>query len=407
MMHAILPLIMLSALAAAPKSEIQLLDGSRVFGKLVEWDAAKLVVEAAGGRTVLDLGKVASVTLRGPAASPPAKTAVWVDLVDGSQIAASEYTVTKGRAKITLSAGEALDLPTAEIEAVRFQPASDAAALEWSRIRGKKIRGDVLVTGNSAAIDYHQGAIEDVTDQKARFILDGQALGVKRSKIFGLVYFHAAAATTPDSPYMVLDAAGSRWVATSLKLNGDKLDFVAPGGRTIQRGLDQLAKIDLSCGKIVYLSDLKPDSETFTPDPFTVTGIELPSRLEFSRVRRDQNLESKALRIHGQVFRKGLALRSHSEVIWTLPSQFSRLEAMAGIDDYVRPLGSVRLQIVGDGKSLLDTTISGDEGRDSKQDPRPLSLDVTGVRRLVLIVDSQGNFGAADHLDLGNLRLIK
>jgi len=55
------------------------------------------------------------------------------------------------------------------------------------------------------------GAIDDVTDQKARFILDGQALGVKRSKIFGLIYFHATAASTPDSPYSVLDTAGSRW----------------------------------------------------------------------------------------------------------------------------------------------------------------------------------------------------
>ena len=37
----------------------------------------------------------------------------------------------------------------------------------------------------------------------------------------------------------------------------------------------------------------------------------------------------------------------------------------------------------------------------------PISLDVSGVRRLVLIVESQGNFGTGDHLDLGNLRLIK
>ena len=67
-----------------------------------------------------------------------------------------------------------------------------------------------------------------------------------------------------------------------------------------------------------------------------------------------------------------------------------------------RPLGNVRLQILGDGKSLLDANIAG-----SDKDARPISLDVSGVRRLVLIVESQGNFGAGDHLDLGNLRLIK
>ena len=86
-----------------------------------------------------------------------------------------------------------------------------------------------------------------------------------------------------------------------------------------------------------------------------------------------------------------------------MPGKFSRLEGVAGIDDYVRPLGNVRLQILGDGKSLLDTNIAGNENKDA----RPISLDVSGVRRLVLIVESQGNFGTGDHLELGNLRLIK
>jgi hypothetical protein len=65
-------------------------------------------------------------------------------------------------------------------------------------------------------------------------------------------------------------------------------------------------------------------------------------------------------------------------------------------------LGNVRLQILGDGKVLLDASIAGNE-----KDSKPINLDVSGTRRLVLIVESQGNFGTADHLDLGNLRLIK
>jgi hypothetical protein len=401
-MHAILSLIVLSVVASAPKFDVQLLDCSRVSGSLVAWDAARLVVDSSTGRTTLDAGKLASVTPQTAPATSLVKPAVWVDLVDGSQLAAAEFTAEKGRAKIVLSAADVLEIPTAEVDAVRFQPVSEATGLEWSRIRGRKIRGDVLVTGNSNAIDYHQGAVEDVTDAKARFILDGQALGVKRMKIFGLIYFHAAAASAPECPYTIVDSTGSRWAAVSLKLGDGTIDFKSPGGRTTRRGLDQIAKIDLSSGKIVYVSDLKPDSETFAPYPFTVTGKELASRLEFSRVRRDQNLESNSLQIHEQKYRKGLALRSRSELAWTLPGKFSRLEGVAGIDDYVRPLGNVRLQILGDGKSLLDTNVTGND-----KDSKPISLDVSGIRRLVLIVDSQGNFGAGDHLDLGNLRLIK
>jgi hypothetical protein len=393
--------MLLTALAAPPQFDVQLLDGTRVSGSLERWDAAQLVVSTSAGRTTLDAARLDSVTPQVPP-NPAAKPAVWVDLTDGSQLAAADYTAEKGRAKIVFSAAEVLEVPTAEIDAVRLQPDSEATAVEWSRIRGQKVRSDVLVTGNSSAIDYHQGALEDVTAEKARFILDGEALGVKRPKIFGLIYFHATAASTPESTCTIVDAAGSRWAAGSLKLSEDKIEFTSPGGRTIRRGLDSIAKIDLSGGKIVYLSDLKPDSESFTPYPFTVTAKELAGRLALSRVRRDQNLESKSLRTHGQVYRKGLALRSDSKLAWTLPGKFSRLEGVAGIDDDVRPLGNVRLQVLGDGKVLLEASVAGND-----KDPRPIGLDVSGVRRLVLIVESQGNFGTAGDLDLGNLRLIK
>jgi hypothetical protein len=283
-----------------------------------------------------------------------------------------------------------------------MQPESEATAIEWSRIRGKRLQGDLLVTGNQTGIDYHQGAIEDVSDAKVRFALDGQILGVKRTKVYGLIYYHAAGTPPADSPYTVTDSGGSRWMVSALKLDGGKFEITAAGGRSVRRGFDQISQIDLSCGKILFLGDLKPDSEAFTANPFTLTEKELPSRLQFSRVRRDENLEGKSLRTHGQEFHKGMAMRSRTELAWTLPGKFSRLEAVAGVDDDVRPLGNVRLQILGDGKSLLDANVGG-----SDKEPRPISLDVSGVRRLVLTVESLGNFGAGDHLDLGNLRLIK
>ena len=402
-MHTFLPLILLSALAAPPQFDVQLLDGSKVSGGLAGWTEKQVVLDTPNGRRELDVAKVASLATHGPAFKSAAKPSVWVDLADGSRLAAAEYTTDKGRAKIALfPSNEVLEVPTADVEAVRMQPESEASAIEWSRIRGKKLQGDLLVTGNQSGIDYHQGAIEDVAEAKVRFTLDGNVLGVKRSKVYGLIYYHAAGAPTAEAPYTITDSGGSRWTVSALKLDGDKLDFTAAGGRNIRRGLDQISQIDLSCGKIVFLGDLKPDSETFTANPFTLTEKELPSRLLFSRVRRDENLEGKSLRTHNQEFHKGMAMRSRTELAWTLPGKFSRLEAVAGVDDDVRPLGNVRLQILGDGKSLLDANVGGGD-----KEPRPISLDVSGVRRLVLIVDSLGNFGAGDHLDLGNLRLIK
>ena len=78
----------------------------------------------------------------------------------------------------------------------------------------------------------------------------------------------------------------------------------------------------------------------------------------------------KSLRTHGQEFHKGMAMRSRTELAWTLPGKFSRLEAVAGIDDDVRPLGSVRLQITGDGKSLFDAHDQRQRQRSRRDQPR-------------------------------------
>jgi hypothetical protein len=399
-MHAFLPLVLLTVLSA-PQFDVQLLDGSKVSGSLAAWTDKQVTVETSAGRRELDVGKVASIAAHVPPAKPAVKPAVWVDLADGSHLAGLEYTTEQGQAKIRLAADETINVPTAEVEAVRLQPESEATAIQWSRMRGNKLEADVLVTGNQAGIDYHQGAIEGVTDAKVRFTLNGETLSVKRAKVYGMIYFHSAAALD-NGLYTVVDAAGSRWAPSRLIYRNGALDMVDSRGLTVTRPVDQIAQIDLSCGKIVFLSDLKPDAETFSPSPFTVTEKELPNRLQFSRVRRDENLESKPLATHGREYRKGMAMRSRSELAWTLPGKFSRLEAVAGIDDWFRPLGNVRLQILGDGKSLVDRTIGG-----SDKEAAPISLDMTGVRRLVVIVDSQGNFGTGDHLVLGNLRLIK
>ncbi len=406
-MHAILQLILMSAVGhplagPPPQFDAQLVDGSKVSGAMAAWNDKQLVLETSSGRRELDLAKLASVAAHAPQTKPASKPFVWVDLGDGSQLAAVEYTTEQSRGKIALASGETLEVAPAEVDAVRLQPESEATAIQWSQLRGKKLPGDLLVTGNQSGIDYHQGATEGVSADKVRFTLDGKTLNVKRSKVYGLIYYHAGGAPAADSPFTIVDATGSRWTAAAIKLDGDKLAFTAAGGRSIVRPLNEIAEIDLSCGKIVYLSDLKPDAETFSPDPLTLPAKELSSQLQFSRARRDQNLESKPLATHGQEYRKGMAMRSRSELAWTLPGKFARLQAVAGIDDWFRPLGDVHLRIAGDGKTLLDREISG-----SDKEAMPISLDMTGVRRIVLIVESEGNLGAGDHLVLGNLRLIK
>ena len=405
-MHAILPLMVLSALAAAPQFDVQLLDGSRVSGSLVRWDAAQLVVETSTGRTTLDAGKLASVTPQSPPASPAAKPAVWVDLVDGSQLAAAEYTAEKGRAKIAFSATEVLEVPTAEIDAVRLQPASEATALEWSRIRGKKIRGDVLVTGNSNAIDYHQGAIEDVSDAEGP--LHPRRPGLGRQ---------AGEDLRPD----LFPRHGG--LHAGVPLYDRRFGRLALGGRLAeaQRRQDRF--------HLARRPHDPPRARSDRQDRPLLRQDRLPERFE-TRLRRP----SRPIPSPSPEKNSPAAWSSRGSAA-TRISNRSRCEStgrstardwpFAAAASWPGPCPASSAAWRGWPASTTTSarwamsacrssatarrcwTRALPATRRPKKDPRPISLDVSGVRRLVLIVESQGNFGTADHLDLGNLRLIK
>jgi hypothetical protein len=393
------PIFLVVALAAAPPEfTVQPLEGKPVVGSIVEVDNRHVTIEGPDGRVSLPIEKLLTISPKEKLADPKGPPRVWVDLTDGSRILAEQYTVANGRARVKLLDGQSLEVPARSVATVRLQPDSGTLGNEWARILDTKPKSDVLVTAKGETADYHKGAVHDVTDTLVQFDLDGETLGVKREKVFGLIYYHATEDQEAEPICQITDAAGCRWSVRTISLAG-KLQWTTPAGIEVSRPLDQVAGIDLSGGKIVYLSDLTPQSSTYTP--YFALPKELPARLAFFRPRKDRNLESKPLRFDGQQFAKGLAMHTRTELVYQLPGRFSRFAAVAGIDQEVRPRGSVRLILSNGDKVLLETTIKG-------TDPaKPIEVDLTGVRRLTILADFTGDLDVAGHLDLGDARVIK
>jgi hypothetical protein len=160
-----------------------------------------------------------------------------------------------------------------------------------------------------------------------------------------------------------------------------------------------VVQIDFSGGKIAYLSDLKPESVRWAP--FFGVGKSLPAVEQFYAPRQDRGFDQNSLRLGGKDYPKGLAVHSRTELTYRLPEGFCRLLAVAGIDDAVRPNGKVRLVIRGDENILLETVVTGDHL------PEAIDLDITGVRRLVILVDFTDAVNIGDHLLLCDARITK
>ena len=122
---------------------------------------------------------------------------------------------------------------------------------------------------------------------------------------------------------------------------------------------------------------------------------------QFYAPRCDRSFDGGPLQLGGTQYRKGLALHGRTEFVYRLPHRFSRFRAVAGIDDAVRPGGRVRLVVRGDGRELLDAAVAGSDP------PRPVDLDLTGIRRLTIVVDFGESLSTGDYLLLCNARLSK
>jgi hypothetical protein len=391
-------LLAIALTAAAPQVEVQTLDGRTLRGSLVELDSQRLTLETPGGRVSLATGELLLLVFKDPPVSLNQPAQVWVELVDGSSLVGAEYVASGGTARIKLRDGSTVEVPTAGLTAVRLGEQPEQVAAEWSRILGMHQTTDLLLVRSGDAIDYHKGVLRDVSPSTVEFELDGELLPVKRAKVHGLVYYHPPGDSPPEPICQISDAGGSRWSVQTLAW-ADELSWTTPGGLKRSQPVSMIGQIDFSRGKVVFLSDLKPESVTFTP--YFRAEKTLPLLAKFFALREDKNLQSGPLQLGSKQYGKGLAMHSQTKVVYRLPGRFSRFRATVGIDDAVRPRGNVRLVIYGDDRVLLEATLTGADP------PRPVDLDLDGVRRITLLADFGAEMDVADHLDLCEARILK
>jgi hypothetical protein len=134
---------------------------------------------------------------------------------------------------------------------------------------------------------------------------------------------------------------------------------------------------------------------------------------EYGRPRRNQSAYGGPLTLRPEdelaaspddrprVFHKGLALRSRTELVYRVPAGFRRFTTLAGIDPSATALGNVRLEIYGDERLLAEDDIAGLEP------PRSIEIDISGVKRLKILVDYGRNLDTGDWLNLCDAKILK
>ncbi len=386
-------LVSLAVAFAAEPVEVSTLQGEPRAGEFRGLAAGRVAISVGGTEEKIALSEVLEIRFQATAATKFEKSAAMVALSDGSLLSGSQVTLSGKQLKLTSSVLGEVVVPQADVTSLRFADRFTSVDEQWNKLVERERKSDLLVVRKEETLDFLDGVIVEVTDKSVKFLLDGEEVSTKRDKVFGLLL--AQRPSTAKAPTVRIELAnGDVLMASSLAGSDGKL--IATRGpkseSSLTLPLGQLKAIDLSQGKLRYLSQLEPREVKYTP------GL-----IDLEPFRRDTNMDGGSLRLGNRVFVRGLCVRSKTLLRYRLGGEYRRFQALAGIDHLVASNGNgdCRLVISGDGKVLFETDVR------AKDPPRPIDLNVSEVVNLEVLVDFGGNLDLSDHLDLADAKLVK
>jgi len=414
----LLSLLTFTALAVGPEVEVRPLVGDTVNGRLKELSATKIVVATPSGQQEISTDKL--MWLQWPTATAAEKPSVWIDLEDGSKLAATSYTAEDGKAQITIGSRPPIEIPTRVIHAVRFRQQPPELAVQWREITSSQATGDLVVmrktsmrtveqgdneprTVTEQSLDQLEGTLFTVTDDSVQFEIDGEKVPARREKLEGLVYFHPAKRDLAQPICRLIEAGGSTWLLRDLQLADSRLTATTVGNVSFELPASALSKLDFSIGNVIFLSDLEADSGA---GELSLSLQPAAMSYKFGRVFQVRNrppLGADGFRIAGRKFDNGLSLHSPVKLVYRVPEGFRKFIAVAGVDDSVVAPGRFNLIITGDGKELARHDFNADQPRQAI----PLEIDLSSVRRLSVSLEAADGQDIGDQLDLCEARFTK
>lgn len=399
---------LLAALVLPADARISLLDGKSHQGVVSSITNTEIRLTENGADQTLPLAEVLTIDFPG-AVSQPSDEPQQILLRDGSTLFATAVTRTAKALSLDSVSPGRLEIDNAAVRAVRLKPDDPGLRDQWQTFLKRESEKDLLIVlkRDGSGLDFLQGIVSSLALDKAEFLFDDDTVSVPAERIYGVIFAAAKGAEAPRKPPMIVSTrSGNLLGAKSVALDAGQLRIESSWGSALTLPFDDITKIDLSGGRIQYLSDLIALEERFDgadPENSLLSIIDLDTQKLLFGPRRDSTMERDSkIRLRGREFPKGLCLHSRTEITWALDGQYSTLECLAGVDDEVAWNGkySVSLTIKGDDKVLFEKLIA------SSEDPIPLQLPVEGVSTLSILVDFGDGESTCDWLDLADAKLI-
>ena len=385
-------------LSAAPKADgagvaasIATVDGKTIRGDITGLNGREIRLAAAHGAAVVKTEDVVSITLRHDA--PREQQTHGVSLRNGDHLRGVVIGGSDDELRLKSAALGEFEIAVGDIESIHFQikgagrkppsrTAHDSKKDEVMLVNSDRLPGVVLGFGKeSLTFDCSLGKVPIPYDRIR--MVSFAAVGKEYKEPDALLF-------------LVSCADGSAITGSQADLTDQTFSIRSTLGTAFSFPLSRISSIRVKNGRLVYLSDLTPVEVKETP-----LFDERPWRY-----RRDLSVDGNPITLRGKVYRKGLGVHSRCELTYDLTGRFKRFLCDVGIDDEIGPAnkaagGKVEVRVLIDGKSVFHRQV------DRASKIFSVELDVTGRKRLTLVVDFGKELHINDHADWAEARLIR
>jgi hypothetical protein len=335
--------------------------------------------------------------------SAGADASLNVQFIDGSTLPATSFVTTKNEATIGWPGSEPIVVGAESLRAVRMGKFPEAIERGWEEQLQRAVVTDIVsVLRKNGGIDSVAGILRDVQPEALKFEFEGDTIDVKRNKVVGISYYRPQAAQLPAPRGTLALRQGGQLRIDEVAMDGDRLRVKTVAQVRVSVPMTLVDHLDLASLSLTYLSELEPESSEWTP-LIRIPAIQASLQRWYEPVR-DVRPDGTplALLVGGdeQPIARGLSLHSRTQLIYRLAGQYRRFACLAGIDPG-SGLGKVQLTV------LADDGVRFQQSIEAGADAVSLDIDLTGVNRLTLLVDYGDQSDVADHLILGDARLVK
>ena len=386
----------LGAQARASQVTLTEVDGSAVVGELVSLSTDAITLQIDGEEHATPLADLAKVTFHRRLDSVRVPRPCLVYPKSGGQLSGSILESVPDGIIMKTSFADQLRIPFTDMRAMTFQQESwpvEITSRYQDTIANAQAGEDILLARSEKAADgvsAIHGALVELNPTGGDFRFNDRTRRVKLEKIYALV-FATSLESQPLPPASLQLVSGDVFGGSLDSIQDGRVTFTTGFNQTIACPIDDIDSITLNNDRIVYLDALEPQSQTSTSVLYDGWSV-----------RKNRNVFNQPMRMDGTTFDHGIGVHANSEVQYRLAGAYQTFAAKVGLDDAVRPGGSVIFKIVVDGKVAFDS-----EPVTGADRALPINVSVVGAEWMTLVVEPAEHADIGDWANWGAARLIK